>query len=622
MTVKLDFGSVTIHRIVEQEGPFFEVLKFFPTLTKEMLEENRSWLQPRFFDPADKLVLCIQSYLVQTPHHNILIDTCVGNHKPRPARPFWNMMKSDRYEKSLAAAGLRRRRHRLRHVHAPARRPRRLEHAARQRPLGADLPQGALRVRRSRARRTGPKAEGRRRELSLDHRIRCCRSSPPTAPTSSRATHAFNDLVTLIPTPGHTIDHYSVQVGKPGADAVITGDMIHSPLQARYPELGMMSTTTPSRPGRSRRELFGRFCDTSTLMCTAHFPSPSTGRVTRWGDGLPASCRSERGCDGSERVMPAFICTACGTQYPPSEAPPAECPVCEDERQFMPPGGQAWTTLERLGVGHLNAFRQHEPGLIGIGTQPPFAIGQRALLVCTPHGNVLWDCISLLDAATVTLINGLGGLKAIAISHPALLHDAGRVEPRLRRRARASARRRPALGHAARSLHQALAGRDARAAAGRDADPRRRTFSGRHHAALGAGRGGPRRRLLGRHRHGEPGPQVLHLHAQLSELHPAVGEGRAGDRRGAGAVPVRPRLQPLLRPGHPDRRQADPAGIRSSATSPPSAAPTIGRDRCTRSLSPYFTRRDARRPVGVRRLGTTMRIAAIGSARGDDPLHS
>jgi hypothetical protein len=92
--------------------------------------------------------------------------------------------------------------------------------------------------------------------------------------------------------------------------------------------------------------------------------------------------------------------------------------VCQDERQFTPPGGQSWTTLDQLAVRHLNAFRQHEPGLIGIGTQPSFAIGQRALLVCTPHGNVLWDCISLIDGATVTLVNGLGGLSAIAISHP------------------------------------------------------------------------------------------------------------------------------------------------------------------------------------------------------------
>jgi glyoxylase-like metal-dependent hydrolase (beta-lactamase superfamily II) len=101
-----------------------------------------------------------------------------------------------------------------------------------------------------------------------------------------KSAHAFNDLVTLIPTPGHTIDHYSVQVGKPGADAVITGDMIHSPLQARYPELGMMSDYDSGQAAESRRELFGRFCDTSTLMCTAHFPSPSIARVVRWQDAF------------------------------------------------------------------------------------------------------------------------------------------------------------------------------------------------------------------------------------------------------------------------------------------------------------------------------------------------
>ena len=116
--------------------------------------------------------------------------------------------------------------------------------------------------------------------------------------------------------------------------------------------------------------------------------------------------------------MPAFICSACGTQYPPSDIPPVQCPVCEDERQYIPPEGQSWTTLERLRISHHNGFRQYEPGLIGIGTQPKFAIGQRALLLCTPEGNILWDCISLIDDATITLINGLGGLHAIAISHP------------------------------------------------------------------------------------------------------------------------------------------------------------------------------------------------------------
>jgi hypothetical protein len=116
--------------------------------------------------------------------------------------------------------------------------------------------------------------------------------------------------------------------------------------------------------------------------------------------------------------MPAFICTACGIQYPPSDAPPGACTICEEERQYVPAGGQGWTTPQGLAARHFNSFRQHEEGLIGIGTQPHFAIGQRALLVCTPNGNVLWDCIAMLDHATVTLIKGLGGLKAIAISHP------------------------------------------------------------------------------------------------------------------------------------------------------------------------------------------------------------
>lgn len=116
--------------------------------------------------------------------------------------------------------------------------------------------------------------------------------------------------------------------------------------------------------------------------------------------------------------MPSFICTACGTSYPPSEKPPANCPICEEERQLVPEAGQSWTTAQGLAARHLNAFREYEPGIIGIGSRPQFGIGQRALLVRTPHGNVLWDCISLLDAATITLIKGLGGLKAIAISHP------------------------------------------------------------------------------------------------------------------------------------------------------------------------------------------------------------
>src|ERR1700691_4016559 len=120
----------------------------------------------------------------------------------------------------------------------------------------------------------------------------------------------------------------------------------------------------------------------------------------------------------SDTAMPAFICNTCGTQFTLSETEPARCPICDEERQFVPPSGQSWTTHAALARRHTNTFRQEEPGLIGIGMVPAFAIGQRALLLKTDNGNVLWDCISLIDDATIAIVKGLGGLSGIAISHP------------------------------------------------------------------------------------------------------------------------------------------------------------------------------------------------------------
>lgn len=117
--------------------------------------------------------------------------------------------------------------------------------------------------------------------------------------------------------------------------------------------------------------------------------------------------------------MEHWICTTCGTQFTPSEHPPQTCPICSDERQYIGYRGQQWTTLARMQQdGFRNEFKEHEPGLTGIGTTPTFAIGERALLLQHPQGNVLWDCMSLLDEETVAGVERLGGLTAIAISHP------------------------------------------------------------------------------------------------------------------------------------------------------------------------------------------------------------
>ncbi len=116
--------------------------------------------------------------------------------------------------------------------------------------------------------------------------------------------------------------------------------------------------------------------------------------------------------------MTNWICSTCGTQYRESETPPEACPICQDERQYVGAGGQQWTTLDALRARHRGTLEPIEPGLFGLGMTPSFAIGQRALLVQSPGGNVLWDCIDLLDDETVRRVHALGGITTIAISHP------------------------------------------------------------------------------------------------------------------------------------------------------------------------------------------------------------
>ncbi len=286
MTIAL--GDITIQPVVEDQFPFLDPMNFFPKLTKEILEENRGWLEPRHIDPkTGKLLFAFQSFLIKTPQHNILIDTCVGNDKPRAGGrfPFWHEQKSDRFEKNLKAAGLT-----FADIDFVM-----CTH------LHVDHVGWNTRLENGRWVPTFPKARYLVADRELEFWTAREKQDPSFCPQIRdsvlpiveaqrvdlvKSDHQFSDQIKLIPTPGHTIDHFSVHVGKPGKDAVITGDMIHSPLQARYPELGMLADYDSAEAGRSRRRVFGQFCDTSTVFCTAHFSAPSTGRVTRWDDGF------------------------------------------------------------------------------------------------------------------------------------------------------------------------------------------------------------------------------------------------------------------------------------------------------------------------------------------------
>ncbi len=113
-----------------------------------------------------------------------------------------------------------------------------------------------------------------------------------------------------------------------------------------------------------------------------------------------------------------WICPACGGHLA-ADAAPALCPVCVDERQFVPPSGQRWTTLAQLAAdGYATEVRELEPGLLGIGTTPDIGVGQRALLVQTAEGNVLWDPPAFVDEAAFAAVRDAGGLVAVSASHP------------------------------------------------------------------------------------------------------------------------------------------------------------------------------------------------------------
>lgn len=116
--------------------------------------------------------------------------------------------------------------------------------------------------------------------------------------------------------------------------------------------------------------------------------------------------------------MVNYICVRCGVQHAAAARPPARCDICEDEREAVYREGQPWTTLADLRRDHYNVIQPLERDLIGICTEPHFVIGQQALLIQTSEGNVLWDCVSLLDDATIAAVRAAGGLAAIASSHP------------------------------------------------------------------------------------------------------------------------------------------------------------------------------------------------------------
>src|ERR1043166_2177369 len=284
MSLKFSAGDLTIHRIIEQETTFLPALEMLPALTPEVLAENRAWMQQASaLDAEDVLVLCFQSYLVKTPHHTILVDSCIGNDKPRPTRPKWNMKNDDTFLRGLVAAGFS---------------PDDIDFVMCTH-LHVDHVGWNTRLVDGRWVPTFPNARYVFAKTEFDYWTEQNAKTPvppfgdsvlPVVEAGRaeivRDDFEIGDHARILPTPGHTPGHVAFAFGKAEDHAVVSGDLMHSPLQARYPELSMKFDVDQALAAATRRNFLERWCDTDTLCCTAHFPSPSSGRIRRWGDGF------------------------------------------------------------------------------------------------------------------------------------------------------------------------------------------------------------------------------------------------------------------------------------------------------------------------------------------------
>lgn len=284
--LKWRVGDVEISRIAEFEQPMFDPFFIYPALTAETLDRHRPWLAPRLLDPATgRLVISIHAFVVRTRRRTILVDACSGNDKTRPSRPHFHMQNRPWLDR-LAAAGFRPEDIDFvlcTHLH--------IDHVGwNTRLVGGRWVPTFPRARYlfTQAEWDHWKDEKRRAAYAPDGHIE---DSVLPVIESGQADlvamdYEFDDEAWLEPTPGHTPGHVALHVRSGGAEAVLSGDLMHTALQCAEPELSSAFCVDPALSARTRRGFLERCADRPVLVMPTHFPAPSVGWVTPEGTGF------------------------------------------------------------------------------------------------------------------------------------------------------------------------------------------------------------------------------------------------------------------------------------------------------------------------------------------------
>lgn len=291
-TSKWIADDMVIYKITEEEFAYASIDNFMPGLDRGLLDRNLDWFSKDGFEVATgRILLSYHSFIIQTPDHRILVDSCIGNHKTMPLRDAWHHKKDRRWLAEFEATGLK-----VEDIDYVLCSHMHFDHVG----WNTQLRNGKWTPTFPNARylfvdreyeftRDWAKLHEEGAPLAAVFKHTFKESIEPVVQAGQAdfvsAKHVLNPYVRFLPTPGHSPGHIAIAAGR-GADlAVFTGDLIHSPLQALYPEIRMFSDENPDQGVETRRRFLAQYADSETLVCTMHFPDPSVGLLRRWRDG-------------------------------------------------------------------------------------------------------------------------------------------------------------------------------------------------------------------------------------------------------------------------------------------------------------------------------------------------
>jgi glyoxylase-like metal-dependent hydrolase (beta-lactamase superfamily II) len=284
MTKQLQWtiGSSTLHRVIESEGAIMPPFEIFGDCTQAHLDDNRGWLQPRFQDGASGLLtLTIQSFLIKQNGLTILVDCCGGNDKER-VRPSFHRQQHAWLD-TLRAAGAEPEDIDVvlcTHLH--------VDHVGWNTRLEngrwvPTFPNARYLIAQREWdfwRDAGPAALQRTGDFITDSVLPIIGSGQAEMIGD---THALKGDISIEPAHGHTPGQKMLRLGSGAGQALLTADMMHHPLQLRYPEWSTRFCIDPDEARRTRTNFLKENADSGRLIFPTHFPSPTGCRIHRDG---------------------------------------------------------------------------------------------------------------------------------------------------------------------------------------------------------------------------------------------------------------------------------------------------------------------------------------------------